>query len=149
MKPKKISSLNGTFFFNTGRFAAKATQIIKLRPADFTAPQNFDLIDPRGIYQESTLYAYSVSRDSPYREILIDSTVAPSHYHAFKNLDALLVAFYYPYAYPHRVTDPKFGMIGSEHRLHQIGQYSSHFSVLLSTQDFLYFKKVLKFLSLL
>jgi hypothetical protein len=109
--------LEVTFFLDTGTFTAQAAQIVQLRPADFTAPYYFDLVNSGRINQKSSFHANPVRGNPANGEALVDIATATAHDHAFKYLDTLFGTFHDSYADPYSITNPEFGDIGAKLRL--------------------------------
>ena len=80
------------FFFDTGCFAAKVAQVIKLCTPHFAASNHVDVIDDRGMQREYSLDAHA-------KTYLADgygftcSAVLSRYHDALKDLQAFLVAF--------------------------------------------------------
>ena len=86
-------------FFNTRRFAAELTQVIKLRPAHFAHAFHLYFIYRGAMQRENTLHAHA-ARNFPHREGLVQSAVLPSDDYALEHLDAFPYAFLDLNVYP-------------------------------------------------
>jgi hypothetical protein len=79
-------------FFDTRRFTAQLTQVVKFRAAHTTAANDVDMIDDRRMERENSFNA-DAERDFANRHGFARAAVFAGDDDAFKNLQAFLVAF--------------------------------------------------------
>ena len=79
-------------FANTGSFACQTAEVVQFCTANDTAANDFDFSQTRGMYQESTFYAYAIG-NAANGEGFADTAVLTADDDAFKNLDTFAVTF--------------------------------------------------------
>ena len=70
-------------FTDTSSFTGEVTQIIQFRPANNTLARDYDLLQTRAVYRESSFYAYAVGNTAD-GEHFADTGTAPGNDYAFK-----------------------------------------------------------------
>lgn len=90
-------------FLDTCVLRRQSSEVCQLSSSDFTAADNFDLIDDRGMNREGSLDTDTVG-DLTYGKGCSDTAVASVNYNAFVNLNTCLVSFMDTYMNTYRVT---------------------------------------------
>ena len=86
--------------------ADTVTQIVQLRSANFTSPDDFNLVYNWRVQREDTFHTAAVSNSS-YSKGFVDAAVLLCDNGSFKNLDTALVAFLNSNVYLFGVADTK------------------------------------------
>jgi hypothetical protein len=87
-----LSLITCILFLDTGRFAAKITQVIKFRSANSTVTDNVDVIDYRSVQRKDALDA-DAKADLADGDRFTRAAVFAGDHNALKNLETFLVAF--------------------------------------------------------
>jgi hypothetical protein len=80
--------------FQTRRLASTVTQIIEFGPADFRSTYDVDFLNARGVQEECTLYADTVSCNASHGETPVHASPANTNNGTLKDLDAFPFTFY-------------------------------------------------------
>jgi len=85
--------LSSLYFFDSGSFATKFTDVIELCTPDASGADNFDFVDDLRVHWKDAFNAMS-ERNFANSEGLSDATVFEADANAFENLNALFIAFF-------------------------------------------------------
>ena len=93
-------------FLDLGGLAQTVTQIVQLCSANFTSPDDFNLVYNWRVQREDTFHTAAISNSS-YSKGFVDAAVLLCDNGSFKNLDTALVAFLNSNVYLYGVADTK------------------------------------------